>query len=305
MAPARVGDRPGDRVHADVVVPVGDERRTTVSPSSGCAQLEVAPRRRAAVVVELLLLLVGVERALDQPLGLAGRDVAAHLDAGELLGDGHDRCRGSPRAGSTSLRPRPVGSARPPRLATASTATRDHDQPGGDDRARRRSRAPQLAAPVAARAAARPAPAAARAPRRAARRRSAMSTTTAGPWRSGPRAGWRCSAYRWTQLLGAVGVGLAELDVDPDRRTGVDAEVGQERAGVQHDVPVEGRLDHARRGWRARWSGCCSGTGRARCTAVSEQPARRRSRHAGQPGEPAPRRRHGDVRRQARAWATA
>ena len=53
-------------------------------------QVEVGGRL-GGVAVEGLAVLVGADRALDQPPGLAGGDVAADLDLVELLGDRHVR----------------------------------------------------------------------------------------------------------------------------------------------------------------------------------------------------------------------
>ncbi len=107
-APAASPTARATAVHADVVVPVGDEQDHRLALLR-LPQVEVGGRL-GGVAVEGLALLVGVDRALDQPPGLAGGDVAADLDVVQLLRERHvgaeelapatatpPRCRGSPR----------------------------------------------------------------------------------------------------------------------------------------------------------------------------------------------------------------
>ena len=121
LGAGRVADRAGDPVHADVVVPVGDEQDHGLALLR-LAQVEVGGRL-GGVAVERLALVVGADRALDQPPGLAGGDVAADLDLGRAPRGAARRGRGTSASGchSSSLSRRLLVVA--PRLATTTPTT--------------------------------------------------------------------------------------------------------------------------------------------------------------------------------------
>ena len=182
-----VADRAGDPVHADVVVPVRDQHRDRLA-LLGLPELEPG-RGLGGGVVELGALLVGRDRALDEPAGVDGGRVAADLDPGSRLRH---------RYGVAEVvRQRQPRLLRPDRLAVARPRLPDQDD-RDDDRGRDRHAprrcsdpAPQLAPARPARAAATPPPAPAPPAHRAARRRTPCRRPPPRPARSSPPAGWR------------------------------------------------------------------------------------------------------------------
>ena len=159
---------------------------TTVSPLPRLPQVE-AGRLLGSGAVELLALVVGVDRALDQPPGLRGGDVAADLDALRLLGQRRPRRRGTRPAASTTGRTRTLFSSAVPRLPQQDPervrrpAPPQH--PGGP-----RARTAQLAPTPGPEQQPDQRPAAGRGRRRAAAAARAMSTSaslTLATWPSG------------------------------------------------------------------------------------------------------------------------
>ena len=121
--PAAVGDRPGDRVHADVVVPVGDERDDGVA-LLGHSQVEVGGLLGGGPV-ELQALVVGVDGALDEPTRLLGGHVAAEL---EVLRPRRARCT-PPRKSSRDCQSRSASSVRSwLSHGSQTTSAPDHEQ---------------------------------------------------------------------------------------------------------------------------------------------------------------------------------
>ena len=239
LGAGRVADRAGDPVHADVVVPVGDEEDHGLALLR-LAQLEVGGRL-GGVAVEGLALVVGPDRALDQPPGLARGDVAADLDPVQLLGQGHvgaeERRERLPLLLAVERAPR-----RRPGLGHdhGDHHQRQHE---GDRPASLRGRAKSAlrrCRPTSSQITIGTSPSAAP--------RTSESTDQVGQHLPDPGLGPLGLAgdqrVAVDQRGGARRVGLAERDRDADPLAGRHPHVGQHRAGEQHHVAGQVGPDH-------------------------------------------------------------
>ena len=190
-APAASATARATAVHADVVVPVGDEQDHGLAVL-GSPQVELGGRPRRRRGRTYWLFVVGVDRALDQPSGLAGGDVAADLDARRAPRAPARRGRGTPASGTHSS---PAAEGRRRRRATAGPAPAS-TTPDATTTTTIAARAPQPGGELAA-----PVPADQHPDHAAARRRGPRPRTSRvddqgrraprGPGPPGPRAGRR------------------------------------------------------------------------------------------------------------------
>ena len=234
--PTRVADRPGDRVHADVVVAVAHEQRDRLA-LLGLSQLEVGGGL-GRLGVERLALVVGAHRAADQPAGLGGRRTHADLDA---VGLGRQR-HGRPEEGA-QRDPVLLGllglRVSVPRLPEGER--QGHQEHPGHGTAAGAQPAEELAAPV--RSEEQPDGEGHQADAEAADGGRHGDVADRGLHLGHLRLGLAGDeGVALDQLVGRPGLGLAEHELDPDRPVALAAYVGQQRPGAHHHVPVEGRL---------------------------------------------------------------
>ena len=211
-------------------------------PLLGGAQVELAGRL-CRLGVERLRLVVGVDGRLDQAPRLVGGQVGADLDAVDLLGQrhpgAHEVGQRHPLALVLGSGDRVVGGG--PRLPEAQHHR--HRQHRREHAVRRGQRHQQLAAPVPAEQ--QPDQHRHRADDQAAQQRVEGHVldrrAQLGLRALGRRGDQRVALH---QLVGAGGLGLAQLHLHAQRQVGGDAQVGQHRPGEQLDLPVQGRADH-------------------------------------------------------------
>ncbi len=240
MAPGAVGDRPGDPVHPDVVVPVGDQQRDGLV-LLGLAHVDLRGRLGRRVVPDLALG-VGVDRARDQPLGLVAGDVGADLQPRRL---GRHRHLLAQEVGQRDPLPRPVDL----RLVAVPGLPQGDDQSAGEPHPEQGA-GPEPAQPagqvVAAVAAQQQVDQHRDGADRGAAQRGGQRHVDDQVLHLGD-LGLRVGGDQRValeELLGGGGVGLAQVDPDPEHAGHLGPDVGQHRPRGQHDVAVEARGDH-------------------------------------------------------------